>query len=103
MTCQQTCASMIVCIEAVKQRNMSGDIYVSQQKNLTYNDVFMHERNVTFAFIVLLPNLKTLPTPNSVFNCMHVQQATDRTIANITEPRLSAHWCKTVADHSILL
>ena len=31
MPCQQTCASMIVCIEAVKQRNASGDIYLDKR------------------------------------------------------------------------
>ena len=56
---------MIVCIEAVKQRNMSGDTYMYLDKR-NCAIVFMQEGNVAFAFIVLMLNSKALPTPNSV-------------------------------------
>ena len=54
MTCQQTCDSMIAYIEAVKQRNTNGDIYLD--KRICTMIVFMQERNVAFAFIVSMPN-----------------------------------------------
>ena len=31
MACQRTCALMIVCVEAVKQRNTSGDNYLDNR------------------------------------------------------------------------
>ena len=58
------CASMIVCIEAVKQRYTSGDIYLD--KRICAMMCLYREEMLHFAFIVSMPNSKTLPTPKSV-------------------------------------
>ena len=68
---QQTCASMIVCIEAVKHRNTSGDIY-HDKRTCTMMCLYRKE-TLRFAFIVSMP--KTNSVSFSTWNCIFMLHA----------------------------